>query len=209
MSHVILLGDSIFDNARYVPDRPSVIEQVRKSLPAGWRTSLLAVDGDVVESVGEQMAALPVDATHLFVSAGGNDALGESFILGEPVASVGEALVLMHEARVRFQRSYRSMLEAVGKARLPTAVCTVYDTIPDLGAAEQMALAGFNEIILREAFAAGVPVIDLRLVCDQASDYSPLSSIEPSMTGGAKIAQIIAEVATTHDFQQRRSVIFS
>jgi hypothetical protein len=32
---------------------------------------------------------------------------------------------------------------------------------------------------------------------------------EPSMTGGAKIARIIAEVATTHDFAKMRSVIYT
>ncbi len=35
MGHVVLLGDSIFDNARYVADRPPVIEQVRRALPHG------------------------------------------------------------------------------------------------------------------------------------------------------------------------------
>ena len=35
MSHVVLLGDSIFDNGRYVPGGPSVIEHLRKALPAG------------------------------------------------------------------------------------------------------------------------------------------------------------------------------
>src|SRR5215831_15819260 len=88
MGHVVLLGDSIFDNVRYVPDRPPVIEQLRRSLPSGWRASLLAADGAVVEDVCGQMANLPGDATHLFVSAGGNDGPGEITILGESVSSV-------------------------------------------------------------------------------------------------------------------------
>ena len=29
MNHVVLLGDSIFDNASYVPGKPPVIEQLR------------------------------------------------------------------------------------------------------------------------------------------------------------------------------------
>src|SRR5690348_7040471 len=102
MGHVILLGDSIFDNAAYVPDRPPVIEQLQRSLPPGWRASLLAVDGDVVSGVAAQMRRLPADATHLFVSAGGNDALGESSILREPVSSVGAALELLREVQARF-----------------------------------------------------------------------------------------------------------
>jgi hypothetical protein len=35
MSHVVLLGDSIFDNAGYVPDGLSVLAHLRALLPAG------------------------------------------------------------------------------------------------------------------------------------------------------------------------------
>jgi hypothetical protein len=209
MGHIVLLGDSIFDNARYVPDRPPVIEQVRRGLPQGWQASLLAVDGHTSEDIANQLADLPSGATHLFVSAGGNDALGESGILNEAACTVGEALALVHDLRMRFRHSYRAMLRALSGAAKPTAVCTVYDSIPDLSPADQAALATFNELILREAFQAGIPVIDLRLVCDRPSDYSQVSSIEPSMVGGAKIARVIVEVATTHDFSQHRSVIYS
>jgi hypothetical protein len=51
-------------------------------------------------------------------------------------------------------------------------------------------------------------VIDLRIVCNQPADYSHVSPIEPSAVGGAKIARMIAEVVTTHDFERRRSVIY-
>jgi hypothetical protein len=209
MGHIVLLGDSIFDNARYVPDRPPVIEQVRRGLPQGWQASLLAVDGHTSEDVANQLAGLPSDATHLFVSAGGNDALAESGILNEAACTVGEALALVHDLRRRFRNSYRAMLRALSSAVKPTAVCTVYDAIPGLSPADQAALAGFNELILREAFEVGLPVIDLRLLCDRPDDYSHVSPIEPSMAGGAKIARVIVEVATTHDFSQRRSAIYS
>jgi lysophospholipase L1-like esterase len=208
MAHVVLLGDSIFDNAAYVPGQPAVIEQVRRSLPAGWEATLLAVDGHVTGDVADQLARLPADATHLFVSAGGNDALGESSMLHEPVVTVGEALALYQEVRSRFEAAYRAMLRAVAAANLPATVCTVYDSMPGLGVAERAALAGFNEIILREAIRAGLPVIDLRLVCDRAADYSGISPIEPSMAGGAKIARQIAEVAMKHDFATKRSAVY-
>ncbi|HVS39254.1 MAG TPA: SGNH/GDSL hydrolase family protein [Gemmataceae bacterium] len=209
MGHVVLLGDSIFDNARYVPDRPPVIEQVRQALPQGWRASLLAVDGHITEDVANQLKDVPADATHLFVSAGGNDALGESSILSEAACTVGQALRVMQEVRVCFRKSYRAMLEILCAQGKPVAVCTVYDAVPGLGPAELAALAGFNELILREAFAAGLPVIDLRLVFDRASDFSHVSPIEPSMVGGAKIASVVAAIATKHDFDNRRSVIYT
>lgn len=209
MGHVVLLGDSIFDNARYVPDRPPVIDQLRKALPHGWFASLLAVDGHITEDVINQLQKLPANASFLVVSAGGNDALGESSILNEPVCTVGDALGLLHEIRNRFRASYRAMLQALSAVRKPVAVCTVYDAIPGLGPAEQAALASFNEVILREALAAAWPVIDLRLVCDRPADFSHLSPIEPSMVGGAKIARVIAELVTTHDFSESRSTIYA
>jgi hypothetical protein len=208
MGHVVLLGDSSFDNARYVPDRPPVIEQLRQALPRDWRATLLAVDGHITEDVAKQLEALPADATHLVVSAGGNDALSETSILSEAVGTVGEALSLMQEVRARFRDSYRAMLQALAAVGKPTALCTVYDTIPGLGPGEQAALGQFNEIILREVIGAGLPVIDLRLVCDRPADYSHVSPIEPSMVGGAKIVRVIAEVVTTHDFGRGRSIVY-
>jgi hypothetical protein len=209
MGHVVLLGDSIFDNARYVPDRPPVVEQVRRGLPPGWRATLLAVDGHVTEDVPRQLARLPADATHLFVSVGGNDALGESAVLLEVVTTVGAALEVLHELGHRFRDGYRAMLRAALAPGKPLTVCTVYDAIPGLGDAERTALALFNDVILREAFAAGLPVIDLRLVCDRPDDYSPLSPIEPSVEGGSKIARAIAGVATTHDFSRPGSRVYT
>jgi len=48
-----------------------------------------------------------------------------------------------------------------------------------------------------------VPVIDLRTVCSEAGDYSDVSPIESSGQGGAKIAQVIAEIVGRHDFSLR------
>jgi hypothetical protein len=209
MGHVVLLGDSIFDNAIYVPGQPAVIDQLRQALPRGWRATLLAVDGHVTSDVAGQLRRLPGDATHLFVSVGGNDALGHSMILGRPARTVGEGLGLLQEVRARFRESYRAMLAAVLAVGRPTTVCSVYDRIPGLSPTQEAALACFNEVILREAVAARLPLIDLRLVCDEATDYSHVSPIEPSMRGGAKIVRVIAAVATAHDFGRRGSVVYT
>jgi hypothetical protein len=101
------------------------------------------------------------------------------------------------------------MLRIVLAFDKPTTICTIYDSVPGLDVGEKMALGAFNEVILRAAFMARLPVIDLRLVCDAPADYSHLSPIEPSFVGGAKIARVIAEVATSHNFERRRSVVFS
>src|SRR5207244_1487438 len=129
-------GDSIFDNARNVPDRPPVIEQLRRSLPPDWTASLLAVDGHMIADVESQLEELPLDASHLVVSVGGNDALAESSVLAESAYSVADALRLLRQVQGRFVNDYRAMLRAVGAKEKPMAVCTIYDLVPGLEAPE-------------------------------------------------------------------------
>ncbi len=80
MRRVVLLGDSIFDNAAYVAGGPDVIKQVQAYLPAGWEGILRAVDGHVTTDVPQQLGGLPAHS-YLIVSVGGNDALGYMDIL--------------------------------------------------------------------------------------------------------------------------------
>lgn len=37
--HLVLLGDSIFDNAAYVPDGTPVIQHLRQIIPADWQAT--------------------------------------------------------------------------------------------------------------------------------------------------------------------------
>ena len=189
--HVVLLGDSIFDNGAYVDGGPDVIRQLRQELP-GWKCSLLALDGDVIGGVARQLGGLPLDATHLVVSVGGNDALGYASLLQERPASVAEALLLLDAARDRFDADYRAMLPLVLAHGLPAAVCTIYDTPPSEPNQKviKAALSLFNDAIMRAAFSAGAPLIDLRLICNEDEDYA--NPIEPSSRGGRKIAHAIA-----------------
>jgi lysophospholipase L1-like esterase len=209
MSHIILLGDSIFDNGVYVPGHPDVVKQLREVLPEGWKASLLAVDGAVTRSVAAQVARLPADATHLVVSVGGNDALGESHILGAGVGIVGEGVALLAEAQERFARSYSDMLQTVLSVGLPTALCTIYDT-PTTAPNQRIirtALAVFNDIITRAAFSEGLPLIDLRLICNEDEDYA--NPIEPSAKGGAKMATAIARLITGAGDDRPQSLVIA
>ena len=47
MGHLVLLGDSIFDNAAYVRGAPDLVRQLRGQLPTTWDATLLAVDGSI------------------------------------------------------------------------------------------------------------------------------------------------------------------
>ena len=204
MNHLVLLGDSIFDNGVYVqPGEPDVVRQVRDKLSVDWQATLCAVDGHRIGDIATQLQGLPAGATHLIVSVGGNDALDQAGILNESARSVAEVLDRLAIIGEGFQASYHRMLELVLKLDLPTMVCTIYEgnmTDAYLQRVAATALKVFNDAILREAFAAKVPVLDLRRVCSQAEDYA--NPIEPSAIGGDKIAAAMVGAMTNHDFSE-------
>lgn len=209
MNHVALLGDSIFDNATYVPGGSPLIEQLRGALSENWQATLLAVDGDATTDVIRQTSQLPKDATHLIISCGGNDALRHIDILQETAHSVASVLERFANIRQKFQLDYRGMLKHVSSLNKPAAVCTIYDSVPGLQRSALTALSMFNEIILREAFLTNLPVIDLRLCCTEPTDYSEISPIEPSVLGGEKIVRAIVCLLENHDFRSMRSAVYT
>jgi hypothetical protein len=208
VSHVVLLGDSIFDNAAYVRGAPDVVRQLREALPSEWRATLAAVDGGVVADVPRQFARVPEDATHLVISVGGNDALGQSGILEARAGSVAEVLQRLAAIQDQFRSGYAGMLDTVRGRGLPLAVCTVYDPrYPDpvRRRLTTLALGVVNDAIIREAFSRHLPLFDLRLICADDADFA--NPIEPSARGGQKIANAIAAWATGATANVRAEVI--
>src|SRR4030095_639789 len=119
MPHVILLGDSIFDNGRYTRGGPDVVSQVRELLGAGWEATLLAVDGSTTEEVAGQVARLPKTATHLVLSVGGTHALRHLGIRYAPTPTVASSLETLAEVAAAFVTRYRAAVDACSKTRLP------------------------------------------------------------------------------------------
>jgi hypothetical protein len=208
--HLVLLGDSILDNAAYVPGRcPAVIDHVRSRLPVGWRATLLAVDGSVIADVYRQLDALPHDATHLVLSAGGNDALSEVGTLQETVKTVGQGLRVLAEVCERFECDYRRLLASIRDRGIPAGVCAIYNpSLHDEMTRREVvtALKLYNDCIIRVAREFKLPVLELRAICTDAADF--VNQIEPSLRGGPKIADAICQKFVGHDFGTRQTVIF-
>ena len=176
----------------YVPGGPSVIEHLRGMLPSDQKATLIAVDGDVVSSVFEQIERIPSDATHLVLSVGGNDALGMAGdIFSQSSRGVRESLEHVAEVCSAFHSEYRRLIDELRELRLPLTICTIYDAVPGLQTSETAGLCIFNDTITRTAFDVGATLIDLRTICNEQSDYSEISPIEPSASGGGKIARAI------------------
>ncbi len=208
-SSVILLGDSIFDNAVYVPGEPCVTEQLQELVPADVSVRMLAVDGDCIRHVKGQLEQVPEDTSHLFVSVGGNDVLEHYETLFGDDHIARDLFTQLHQIQIGFRMQYRDMLEAVVGLNRPAAVCTIYDSVPKIEAIALTALSLFNDVIVAEATAINLPIVDLRCVCNEVSDYSARSPIEPSSKGGEKIAGALHRDYAEHDFGIRRTVIYT
>ena len=198
MKHLALLGNSIFDNAAYVAGAPEVIDQVRKNLPSGWQASLLAVDGSVAIDGIDQIKRLPASVTHLVLSVGGNDALGALEQLNSPnPLRVMQALKLLADIQARFEADYAQVIAAALAMKKPLLICTVYNQVPGLTPELRTALSLFNDVITQTAAQRCIPVLDLRTICTEVSDYSAVSPIEPSASGGKKIAKRLIDAVLT------------
>jgi hypothetical protein len=209
MSHLVLLGDSIFDNAAYVDGAPAVIDQVRSLLPRGWKATLLAVDGNVTLDVREQIKLIPADATHFVMSMGGNDALGALTQLHSSTPlPIMQALGVLADIQLSFARDYVEILKIASAMGVRMACCTIYDQVPGLTQELRTALSIFNDVIFRECIRLQVPVLDLRFVCTEATDYSVMSPIEPSTQGGQKIALRIAGTVVDGALEHKKVQIY-
>jgi len=213
MPHLVLLGDSIFDNARYTSGGPDVVSQVRKFLPPGWSASLLATDGSTTDNITDQMQHLPDETTHLVLSIGGNNALLHASelgisLFGIPSTSNSDALMSLADISEDFETRYRTAVGECLRPRLPLSVCTIYNgCFPDrtYQRIASVALTIFNDTILRVAIEHALPVVDLRSICNEDRDYA--NPIEPSSVGGEKIARIIASLVAAPETLARATRI--
>jgi lysophospholipase L1-like esterase len=195
MTHVALVGDSVFDNLVYVQPGIDVQQQLREALPSFWKVTLCAIDGSITNDVLEQLEELPEGVSHIVVSVGGNDGLQNMPILSEKVSTVAEGLSLLSEVVTEFRSAYREMLEELAATKIPATVCTIYQPRfdqPVLQRVALMALSLFNDVIVSEAIRMSIPVLDLRQIFTELGDYA--NPIEPSVQGGGKMAAAIAQI---------------
>ena len=194
---VALLGDSIFDNAAYVGGGTDVAGHLRSLLAEGDAVDLLARDGSRIGNIGSQLSRVANDVTHLVVSVGGNDAIDCLGVFDRTAGTVADALDELADAADYFAAQYCTVVDRLRATGRRAVVCNIYEPrFPDVRIQRRAvtALALFNDIIVREAGRALLPVIDVRGLCDEAADYA--NPIEPSDRGGRKIASAIARALT-------------
>jgi lysophospholipase L1-like esterase len=197
--HVVLLGDSIFDNSAYTNGAPDVVTHLRGLIPKGWRATSCAVDGATTAGLAAQLGRVPADASHLVIAIGGNDALQNSDLLALRVTSSAQALEIFADRIATFERAYRAAIRKALALERPTAICTVYNGALEAERATvaRVGLALFNDVILRTAIDLRLDALELRSICTDPGDYA--NPIEPSGAGGLKIAHAVARLVGAVD----------
>ena len=196
----VLLGDSIFDNLSYVPEGQDVASHLRRLVSDDAEVVLLAVDGATTHEIAHQIPKIPAHASHLILSAGGNDALSRAEILALSATSVTEVLILMARIQQEFQAAYRGLVGSLAELKLPLFISTIYYPVlleDEFQSALAPALSLFNDVILSLAFEQHLPVIDMRLACSQPEHFANV--IEPSAAGGERIAEAVANAIAGSD----------
>jgi hypothetical protein len=183
--HLVLLGDAL-ENLDLGMDPAEDILVPRPRNP--WKLTVLEPP-KVLERGWAR--AIPLDATHIGICVDGGWAIEASGLLRGRAQSVSGALETLAAAADKFEEIFTSLVAAALESGLPTVVCTLVpsrhqDPLHQRVAAT--ALAIFNDRILRQAVAASLSVVDLRIVCDEESDYATETLL--SRTGVRKVANV-------------------
>ncbi len=187
--HIVLLGDSIFDNQVYIPKEPCVSAHLRQE--TDQEVTLLAMDGAITLNVLDyQVSEIPKTATHLVLSVGGNDALRAFYQRSLPDE--------LEAATNEFVGWYAELIRTLQATGLPLLACTIYCDCPivtddQILYAMQNYLPWYNRAIMEILKRHNIPLIDLRQICTEPEDYAASSPIEPSNQGGHKIAIAIKD----------------
>lgn len=190
-AHAVLYGDSIFDNKRYVLGE-AVIDYLRKEVKA----TLRAVDGHIIKDVPKyQTVPLPSDATHIFLSVGGNDGLQYLYKIWTRFPGFFNFFPDLYRFLGDFEMQYEDLVCQLKTDGLPVCVCTIY--VPDFKdkRIQFIARAGLffiNNVIWKVASRQKVKVIDLYNLLIPAEDLA--NQIEPGELGGQKIAKEIVRI---------------
>jgi hypothetical protein len=146
------------------------------------------VDGDTTADVVGQLRNVPENVSHLFLSVGGNDALSHAHLLSDTTTPALQILNYLEHASGNFESDYRKLIEEMLHLRSPLTVLTIYNgnLRAPIDNAARAAVAIFNDKIYQVAGVHSLPVLELRRICCEPSDYA--NPIEPSSRGGRKIA---------------------
>jgi hypothetical protein len=183
--HLVLLGDAL-ENLDIGMDPAEDVLVPRPRNP--WKLTVLEPP-QVLERGWSR--AIPLDATHIGICLDGGWAIEASGLLRGEAKSIRSALKALALAADQFEDIFARLIAAALEAGLPTVVCTLVPSRHQEASRRRVAataLAIFNDRILRQAFWAKLSIVELRLICDEESDYASETLL--SRAGVRKVANV-------------------
>jgi len=183
--HLVLLGDAL-QNIDLGKGQAESALVPRPRNP--WKLTVLQPPEVLRQG---RVRAIPAEVSHIVICVDGGWAIDTSGLLQGDAQSVRGTLGELATAADEFEGIFARLIAAAKETGLPTIVCTLVparyvDPVQERAAAT--ALAIFNDRVLRQAFAAGLSIVELRLVCDEDSDYASETLL--SRTGVRKVANV-------------------
>ena len=178
---IILMGDSVLNNANYVPEGKSVYDSLKTKLS---NVINIAKDGATISDLYGQLDKIPVDLnnsnTYIFISAGGNDILNKRSDLSDTEIS-------------KLFNSYMEFLNAL-KTKLGSVnvnIMNLYLPANPRYQSYKPSINQWNQLIEASSSNIGETynVIDLYTLLTSPNDF--VYDIEPSESASDKIAYLI------------------
>jgi len=186
---IILLGDSILKNDAYVTNGKSVENLI---IERNKNIKCLAEDHSKIVDIYSQIDKIPLDLntpdTYIFLSAGGNDILSHYVDQNQDITNTSSLRPMF--------AAYKNLVKSI-QTRLPKAKIIILDIYyPDNLKYNQFhfIIKEWNEMIYEFAINKKnniYSVIKISNVLTKNEDFT--FGIEPSSTGGQKIADLILQ----------------
>jgi len=204
---LILLGDSVLQNKLYATESQDVYTLLKEATPNNIQT--YAVDNSKIVDVYSQLDNLPFDLnsnTFLFLSIGGNDLLSAT--------ENGLIDTLDPTFLSPMFASYKKLVQSI-KVRAPNATLVLFDIYYPYGIKYQpfypiikkwnnllYSFIGDDREKIEQSLDKKTDLIGLLKISSILTDKSDFSlGIEPSDTGGKKIANSITDYLANHQYE--------
>jgi len=182
-NNIVLLGDSIINNANYVPPGKSVVDILKSKSTNVFN---FAKDGDIISDLYTQLDLVPLDLnrseTYLFISAGGNDILNKHRKLSE--TEVKQLFNTYMDFLNALQERLGSVKVNILNLYLPSSADPRFKIYRE-------SVQQWNRLLEENSTTIGriYNIIDIYSLLTTANDF--VKGVEPSVTASPKIANAI------------------
>lgn len=185
---VILLGDSILKNNSYVKNGKGIDDILREK--TNNNLYCYAKDDSTITDIYGQLNSIPDELnkkdTTIFLSVGGNDILTH---FGEKDVNTSNIEILnpMFGAYTKLIKSIQAKMD---ESRL--VLINIYYPVNIKYAQYRPVLKEWNKMLSDFALTNNIPIIEISNILIEESDFT--LNIEPSESGGEKIANLIISI---------------